>query len=69
MVHDGDVTRPGAGRTFLYEGAPGSTGQVGAEQGSNFRIFMEPWVYVNGSLFPRIRDEQQLCGWIAETPA
>uniref|UniRef100_A0A5S6QNR7 Uncharacterized protein n=1 Tax=Trichuris muris TaxID=70415 RepID=A0A5S6QNR7_TRIMR len=42
-------------------------GKVGAEQGSNFRILMEPWVYDNGILFPQIRDEQQLCGWIAET--
>uniref|UniRef100_A0A5S6QQ45 Uncharacterized protein n=1 Tax=Trichuris muris TaxID=70415 RepID=A0A5S6QQ45_TRIMR len=24
MVHDGDITRLGAGRTFLYEGAPSS---------------------------------------------
>uniref|UniRef100_A0A5S6QQ40 Uncharacterized protein n=1 Tax=Trichuris muris TaxID=70415 RepID=A0A5S6QQ40_TRIMR len=44
-------------------------GQVGAEQASNFRMLMEPWVYDNGILFPQIRDEQQLCGWIAEMPA
>uniref|UniRef100_A0A5S6Q5Q4 Uncharacterized protein n=1 Tax=Trichuris muris TaxID=70415 RepID=A0A5S6Q5Q4_TRIMR len=30
-------------------------GQVGAPQGSNFRILMEPWVYENRILFPRIR--------------
>uniref|UniRef100_A0A5S6QBL4 Uncharacterized protein n=1 Tax=Trichuris muris TaxID=70415 RepID=A0A5S6QBL4_TRIMR len=43
--------------------------QVGAEEGSRSHILMEPWVYENGILFPKIRDKQQQCGRIAETPA
>uniref|UniRef100_A0A5S6QBB8 Uncharacterized protein n=1 Tax=Trichuris muris TaxID=70415 RepID=A0A5S6QBB8_TRIMR len=69
VVPDGDVKRLAAGRKFLYEGCLFHTGQVGTDEGSRSHILMELWIYENVILFPGIRDEQQLCGWIAEMPS